>query len=74
MLKFETAADRNILIDIQKIFLEIKFKIVQAIEANLKYEAGAAADVTKLDAPCFCNNVLQSLFSDCKASSNGLKI
>ena len=62
MLEFEVAGDRNNFIDLQKIFLEIKSKIVQASEADLKYDAGDAADVTKTDAPYFCNNVLHSLF------------
>ena len=66
--------DRNNFIDLQKIVLEIKCKIVQGSEADLKYDAGAAADVTKTDAPYFCNNVLHSLFSDCTVSANGLKI
>ena len=74
MLEFEVAGDRNNFIDLQKIFLEIKCKIVQASEADLKYDAGAAADVTKTDAPYYCNNVLHSLFSDCTLSANGLKI
>ena len=74
MLEFEVDGDRNSLNDLQKIFLEIKCKIVQASEAYMKYDAGAAADVTKRDAPYVCNNVLQSLFSDCTVSANGLKI
>ena len=74
MLEFEVAGDRNNLIDLQKIFLEIKWKIVQASEADLKHDAGAAADVAKTDVPYFCNNVLLSLFSDCTVSANGLKI
>ena len=74
MLEFEVAGDRNNFIDLQKIFLEIKCKIVQGSEADLKYDAGAAADVTKTDAPYFCNTVLHSLFSDCTVSANGLKI
>ena len=74
MLEFEVAGDKNIFIDLQKIFLEIKCKIVQGSEADLKYDAGAAADVTKTDAPYFCNNALHSLFSDCTVSANGLKI
>ena len=49
-------------------------KIVQGSEADLKNDAGAAADVIKTDAPYFCNNVLHSLFSDCTVSANGLKI
>ena len=55
-------------------FLEIKCKIVQGSEADLKYGAGVAADVTKTHAPYFCNNVLHLLFSDCSVSSNGIKI
>ena len=74
MLEFEVAGDRNNFIDLQKIFLEVKCKIVQSSEANLKYDGTAAADVTKTDAPYFCNNVLHSLFSDCTVSANGLKI
>ena len=72
MLEFEVAGDRSNFIDLQKIFLEIKCKIVQASEADLKYDAGAATDVTKTEALCFCNNVLHSLFSDCTVSANGL--
>ena len=74
MLEFEVAGDKNNFIDLQKIFLEVKCKIVQSSEANLKYDGTAAADVTKTDAPYFCNNVLHSLFSDCTVSANGLKI
>ena len=74
MLELDVAGDRNNFIDLQKIFLEVKCKIVQSSEADLRYDAGAATDVTKTDAPCFCNNVLHSLFSDCKVSANGLKI
>ena len=51
MLEFEVAGDRNDFIDLQKKFLEIKCKIVQSSEADLNYDTGAAADVTKTDAP-----------------------
>ena len=54
--------------------MEVKSKIVQSSEADLRYDAGAATDVTKTDAPYFCNNVLHSLFSDFTVSANGLKI
>ena len=74
MLEFEVAGDRNNFNDLQKIFLEIKCKIVQSSDADLKYDNTAAADVTKTDAPYFCNNVLRSLFSACTVSANGLKI
>ena len=73
MLEFQVAGDRNNFINLQKIFLEVKCKIVQSSEADLRYDAGAATDVTKTDAPYFCNNVLHSLFSDCTVSANGLK-
>ena len=74
MLEFEVAGDRNNFIDLQKIFLEVKCKIVQSSEADLKYDATAATDITKTDSAYFCNNVLHSLFSDCTVSANGLKI
>ena len=73
MLEFEVAGDRNNFIDLQKIFLEVKCKIVQSSEADLKYGATTAADITKTDSPYFCNNVLHPLFSDCTVSANGLK-
>ena len=74
MLEFEVSGDRNNFIDLQKIFLEIKCKIVQSSGADLTHDAGAPTDKAKTDAPYFCNNVLQSLFSDCTVSANGLKI
>ena len=74
MLDFEVAGDRNNFINIQKNFLEVKCKIVQSSEADLKNDATAAADITKTDSPYFCNNVLHSLFSDCTVSAYGLKI
>ena len=74
MLEFVVTGDRNNFIDLPKIFLEIKCKIVQGSQTNLKFDAGAVADVTKTEAPYFCNNVLHSLFSDCTVSANGIKI
>ena len=73
MLEFEVSYDRNNFIDLQKIFPEIKCKIVQSSRADLKHNAGAPTDKAKTDAPYFCNNVLHSLFSDCTVSANGLK-
>ena len=73
MLEFEVSGDRNNFIDLQRIFLQIKCKIVQSSEADLKHDAGAPTDKAKTDAPYFCNNVLHSLFSDCTVSVNGLK-
>ena len=74
MLEFEVTGDRNNFIDLQKIFLEIKCKIVQSSGADLKYDDAATADTARTDAPYFCSNVLHSLFSDCTVSANGLKI
>ena len=51
----------------------MKFRIVQSSEADLRYNATATADITKTDAPYFCNNVLHLLYSDCTVSSNELK-
>ena len=74
MIEFELTGDRNNFIDLQKIFFEIKCKIVQSSGAYLKYDGAATADTARTDAPYFCNNVLHSLFSDCTVSANGLKI
>ena len=80
MLEFEVAGDRNNFIDLQKVFLEIKCKIVQSSDADLKYDNTAAADVTKTDAPLQqCPTLLLQqcptfIFSDCTVSANGLKI
>ena len=74
IVEFEVAGDRNNFIDLQNFFLEVKCKIVQSSEADLKYDATAAADITKTDSPYFCNNVLHSLLSDSTVSANGLKI
>ena len=74
MLEFEVCVDRNNFIDLQKICLEIKCKIVQSSGADLKHNAEAPTDKAKTDAPHFWNNVLHSLFSDCAVSANGLKI
>ena len=40
----------------------------------MKFDATAAADITKTDSPNLCKNVLHSLFSDCTVSANELKI
>ena len=74
MLEFEVTGDWNNFIDLEKTFLEVKCKITHSSGANLKYDPGAAADITKTDAPYFCINVLRSLFSDYTVSANELKI
>ena len=70
MLEFEVAGDRNNFIDLEKIFLEVKFKIVHSSEADLKNDASAAVDITKTSSPYFCNIVLLLLFSGCTVSAN----
>ena len=50
MLEFEISGDRNNFIDLQKIFLEIKCKIVQSSGADLKHDAGTPTDKAKTDA------------------------
>ena len=49
----EVAGDRNNFFDLQKYFLEVKCIIVQLSEADLRFDAGAATDVTRTDAPYF---------------------
>ena len=39
MLEFEVTGDRNNFIDLQKIFLEVKCKVVKADGSNLDYDA-----------------------------------
>ena len=53
MLEFEVTVDRNNFVDLQKFFLEVKFKITQSSGAHLKYDAGAVADITKTYAQYF---------------------
>ena len=55
---FKVAGDRNISTDL----LKKNRKTVHASEADLKYEAGAATDVTKLNGPYLCKKILHSFF------------
>ena len=52
----------------------MKCEIFQSSEVDLRYDTGAATDVTKTDAPYLCFIILQSLFSECTVCANGLKI
>ena len=70
MLEFEALGGRNNFIDLQKILLEVKCKITQNNDLDLR----TGADATGTDAPYFSNNALHSLFSECKVSANGVKI
>ena len=70
-LEFERVGDRNNFIDLQNICLEVKCRILQANGNNLRYDT---TDASLTDSPCFVNNTLHSLFSDCTVSANGFKI
>ena len=70
-LEFEVVADRTNFTDLQNIYLEVKCRILQANGNNLRYDA---TDASLNDSPCFVNNTLHSLFSDCTVSANGFKI
>ena len=70
-LEFEIVGDRNNFIDLQKIYLEIKFRVVQSNGNDLRFNTG---DANNSDSPHLVNNALHSLFTDCSASANGIKI
>ena len=70
MLEFEVLGDRNHFIDLQKILLEVKCKITQNNDLDLR----TGADATGTHAPYFSNHALHSLFSECTVSANGVKI
>ena len=55
----------------EKIYLEIKYRILQTDGTDLRYTAG---DANASDLPYFANKVLHSLFADCTVSANGIKI
>ena len=70
VLEFEVLDDRKNFIDLQKTVLEIKCKITQANDADLR----AGTEAANRDTPYFVNNTLHSLFSECTVSDNGTKI
>ena len=70
-LEFEVVGDRNNFIDLQKIFLEVKCRVIQSNNEILRHVEDNAANS---DAPFFVNNILHSLFSECTVSLNGIKI
>ena len=69
--EFELVGDRNIFIDWQKNYLEIKCRIQNGDGTDLRYDAG---DPANTDSAFFVSNVLHSLFADCTVSTNGIKI
>ena len=70
-MEFEAVGDCNNSIDLQKIYLEIKCRILQTDGTDLRYTPG---DANASDLPYFANNILHSLFADCTVSANGIKI
>ena len=70
-LKFEVVGDRNNFIDLQKIYLENKFRVLQTDGTDLRYTHG---DTNASDLPYFANNMLDSLSDACTVSANGIKI
>ena len=69
-LEFEIVGDRNNFIDLQKIYLEIKFRVVRSNGNDLRFTTG---DANNSDTPHLVNNTLHSLFTDCSVSANGIK-
>ena len=67
----EITGDRNNFVDLQKIYLEIRYEVTQSNGADLRYDK---TDPTASDSQFLVNNSLYSLFSDCTLSANGLKI
>ena len=70
-LEFQVIGDRKNFIDLQKIYLEIKCRVLQTDGTDLRYTQG---DANASDLPYFANNILHSLFADCTVSANGIKI
>lgn len=70
-LEFEVTGDRNNFIDLQRIYLELKCRILNSDNTILKFTRG---DAPNTDAAQFVNNALHSMFSDCTVTANGLKI
>ena len=70
-LEFEVVGDCNNFIDLQKIYLEIKCRILQTDGTDLRYTHSDANDT---DLPHSANNILHSLFADCTVSAIGIKI
>ena len=69
MLEFEINGDRYSFVDLQKIYLEIRSRVMQANGADLRYDN---TDPIVSGSLLFVNNSLISVFSDCTLSANGL--
>ena len=70
-LEYEVVGDCNNFFDLQKSYLEIKCRINQTDETDLRYTHG---DANASDLPYFANKILCSLFFDCTVFANGIKI
>ena len=66
-----SCGDRNNIIDLRKIYLEIKRRIFQTDGTDLRYTHG---DANASDLPYFANNILHSLFADCTVSANDIRV
>ena len=69
-IEFEVLGDKDNCIDLQKLLLENKCKIIRNNDGDLR----TGTDATNTDAPYFSNNALHSLFSECNVSANGVHI
>ena len=70
-LEIEVTGDRTNFIDLQILYLEVKYRITQANGNDLRYDATAALNS---DLPCFVNHTLHSLFADCNVTAEGVQI
>ena len=69
-LEFEVKGDRTNFINLQNIYLKVKFKIVRADNTNLYYVTG---DATQQDTPVFVNNTLHSICLYCTVTTQAVK-
>ena len=66
-LEFEIVSDRSHFIDLQKIYREMSFGVVQRNGDDLRFTTG---DANNIDTAHLVNNVLHSFFTDCTVSAN----
>ena len=69
LLEFEIVSDRNNFINLQKIYLETKIRVVHRNGNDLRFTTG---DDKISDTPHLVNNVLHLFFTDCTVSANGI--
>ena len=69
--QFKITLDHNNLIDWQNFYLEVICQFLKPDDTHLTYHA---TDDDERNEPSFVNNTLNSLFSDCAVTANGIKI